>query len=130
MRLLDPGRRQLLQDHACEVLLWAVVSLRLGDAVQEFVVLVDDQYAVRGQALDRERTRHPHLPFVIVGLVVEVLVVRLGRDGIVDLPLAGDSRIPPQSMCLGRLRGPVLGRRARNLPLIPVAIEPGVQVLA
>ena len=129
VRLLDPGRSELFQDHACEVLLRAVVSLRLGDAVQEFVVLVDDQYAVRGQALDRERTRHPHLPVVLVGLVVEVLVVRLCRDGVVDLLLSGDARLPPQSMRLRDLRGPCPRRLAGNLPLLPLAIEPRVEVI-
>ena len=130
MRLLDAGGRELPHDHAREVPLRTVVGLPFRHAVQKLVVLVDRQHAVRRQALDRERPRHPDLPLVLVGLVVEVLVVRLGSYRVVDLLLPGDPRLPPQSMRLRDLRGPRLGRLARNLPFFPVAIEPRVQVLA
>ena len=130
MRLLHAGGRELLQDHAREVLLRAVVGPRLRGTVQELVVLVDRQHAMRRQALHRERSRHPDLPAVIVGLGVEVLVVRPGRDGGIDLLLPGDAGLPPEPMRFDRLRRPRLGRLAGNLPLLPVAIESGVQVLA
>ena len=122
-RLLHAGGRELLQDHGREVLLGPVVGPRLGGAVDELVVLVDRQHAVRRQAVHRERSRHPDLPVVLVGLVVEVLVIGPGRDGSVDLMLPSDARLPPQSMRLDRLRRPVIVVTGRGQSVPPVELK-------
>ncbi len=93
--LLDAGGLEVLQDHAGEILLFAVAELGFRHAVDELVVLVNAQHAVGRNALHREGTGDADLPVVLVGLVVEVFVVRLGGDGGVDRLLAGDARLPP-----------------------------------
>ena len=97
MGLLNAGGFEVLQDHCGEVLLFAVAELGFGDVVDEFVVLVNAQQAVRRQALDRERAGDADFLVVLVGLVVEVFVVGLGRDGGVYFALARDPRRPEGS---------------------------------
>ena len=101
MRLLDARRVQVLQDHGREVLLPVVAGLGLGEVVDEFVILVDAERAVRGQALDRERAGDADDAPILVGLVVQVLEVRLGGDGGVDL-LSAARCAPPTSGGAGR----------------------------
>ena len=55
------------EDRGAEVLLLPVCAGRLGDAVDEFVVLVDAEDAVRREALDRERPGKD----ISIGRVVE-----------------------------------------------------------
>ncbi len=70
-----------------------------------------------GEALDREGAGDA-LRVVRVGPVVEVFDVRLGRDGGVDLRLAGDAGLPVRVELL-RLRRPLVARVAGDLPLLP-----------
>ena len=64
---------------------------------------------------------------VDIGLVVEILVVRLGGDGGVDLPLPGDARLPPLGVCGNGVGGPVVARLTRDIPLNPRLVEGGVE---
>jgi hypothetical protein len=92
--------------------------------------LVHAKHAVRAQALDRERTGYADLLLVLVGLVVEVLELGLGGDGLVDLLLAGDAGLPPFRVQLLRGIWPFGIGVARNLPLLSVLPDGGVQPLA
>ena len=100
------------------------------EAVDQFVVLIHAQHAVRAEALDGERTGHADLLLVLVGLVVEVFELGLGGDGRVDLLLPGDARLPPFGVQLLRCLRPLVVRLARNFPFLPVLLERGVQLLA
>jgi hypothetical protein len=51
-----------------------------GLPVDQFVVFIDPENAVRREALDGERSSDPDLGFVIVGLVVKVFVVGFRSD--------------------------------------------------
>ena len=64
VRLLHAGGAQMGEDRGAEVLRLPVCARRLGDAVDEFVVLVDAEDAVRREALDRERPGDAHLAVV------------------------------------------------------------------
>ena len=88
--------------------------------------------AVRRQALDGERPGDPHALLVLVGLVVEVLEVGLGRDGGVDLLLPRDARLPPVGVQPpSRCGRPFRVGLARDLPIPPTsASERRVQLLA
>ncbi len=91
MGLLDAGGFQVVEDHPGEVLLFAVPEAGFGDVVDELVVLIDTEQAVRRQALHGEGAGDADFLVVLIGLVVEVFVVRLGGDGGVDLLLPGDA---------------------------------------
>ena len=80
MGLLDAGRVQVFQDDGCKVLLSVVAGLGLGQMVDEFVILVDAEGAVRRQALHCERAGDADDAPILVRLVVQVLEVRLGGD--------------------------------------------------
>jgi hypothetical protein len=82
---------------------------------------------VRAQGLHREGAGDAHLALVLVGTVVEVLELGLGRDGIVDFLLSGDAGGPPVGVeLLSGLRPLGIGL-ARNLPFLPpVPLERGV----
>src|SRR6267143_1255425 len=82
-------------------------------------------HPVRRQALDRERPSHPDLPVVRVRLVVEVLELRLGRDGGVDLLLSRDARLPPVGVDGARSVRPLRVRLAEDLPLLPLPTSLG-----
>ncbi len=98
MCLLDAGGFEVFQDHLGKRLLGAVVSAGFGDAINQFVVLVHAEHAVRGKALDGERPGHANYLLVVVGLVVEVFELGLGGDRRIDLTLAGDALFPPLGM--------------------------------
>ena len=70
---------------------------------------------MRRQALHSEGAGDADLPVVIVGLVVEVFVVRLGGDGGVDLLLPGYALFPPETVKVRRLRGPGVARLGGNV---------------
>ena len=101
MRLLDPRRFQVFEDHLRKVgrRLIAIESLApaLGgsDDVNQFVVPINSKRPVRGEAFDREGTSDADAVLVDVRLVVEVFIVRIRRNRRVDLPLARDARFPP-----------------------------------
>ena len=120
VRLLHAGDLEVFQDHFGEGLLGPVLGPVLLDAVDQFVVLVHAQHAVGAEALDREGTGDADLPFVLVGLVVEVLELGLGGDGGVDLLLPRDAGLPPVGVqFLGSLR-PRFVRFARDFPFLPL----------
>ena len=75
--LLDAGRVQMFQDYGREVLMPVVAGLGLGKMVGQFVILVDAGRAMRRQALHRERAGDADDAPILVGLVVQVLEVRL-----------------------------------------------------
>ena len=131
VRLLDARSLEMLEDHRAEVLRLAVCAgRRLGHAVDELVVLVDAEDAVGREALDRERPGDAHLAVVGVGLVVEVLEVRLRGDRGVDLTLARDALLPPLFVQRPRLGRPPLLGLLRDLPFRPRLAEHRVQLLA
>ena len=76
--LLDAGRVQVLQDDGRKVILPVVPGLRRGEMVDQLVILLDAERAVGRQTLRRERAGDADDPPVLVGLVVQVLEVRLG----------------------------------------------------
>ena len=127
VRLLHAGRPEVLQDHVGEVRRLAVAELLVGEGREKFVVLVHRQHPVRRQALDREGTGDADARVVAIGLVVEVLVVRFGSDGGVDLSLAGDARLPPIGMRGRGIGRPIFVGVARDFPLLPLPAEGGVE---
>ena len=130
VRLLHAGGLEVLQDHLGEGLLGSVFGAVFLEAVDQFVVLIHAQHAVRAEALDGEGTGHADLLLVVVGLVVEVFKLGLGGDGRVDLLLPGDAGLPPVGVQLLRRVRPLGIGLARNLPLLPGLLERGVQLLA
>ena len=94
MRLLDAGGFEVLQDYGSEVLSFAVAEFRVGEVVNQFVVLVNPKHAVRRKALHGEGSRHAHLFVVRIGFVVKVFILGFGGDGGVNLFLAGDTQLP------------------------------------
>ena len=62
VRLLNTGRFKVFEDHPREVLLFAVAELGFGDVVDQFVVLINAQHAVRRQAVHRKRSGDADLP--------------------------------------------------------------------
>ena len=125
VRLLHAGGAQVVEDDRGEV----VAAGRLADGVDEFVVLVDGEGTVGRDALDGEGAGDSHLVLVLVGLVVEVFVVGLGRDGGVNLLLAGDALLPPGFVQVFDGLGPALFGLARDLPLLPAGAQGRVQAL-
>ena len=110
VRLLHAGGVQVLQDHGREVLLSVVAGLPLGEMVDQFVILVHTERAVRREALHRERAGDADDSPILVRLVAQVLEVRLGGDGSVDLLLPCDARLPPAAVQLGRAGVPRVAR--------------------
>ena len=106
MRLLHAGGFEVLEDHLGEVCLAPYAALCSFGGIDQLVVLVDAQHAVRAEALDGERPSDADLLLVRVGLVVEVLELGLGGDGGVDLLLPGDACLPPFGVQFGRSLGP------------------------
>ena len=94
MRLLDAGGFEVLQDYGSEILSFAVAEFRVGEVINQFVVLVNPQHAVRRQALHGEGSRHAHLFLVVVGFIVEVFILGFGGDGGVNCFLTGDAPFP------------------------------------
>ena len=121
VRLLHAGGLEVFQDHLREGLLGAVLGARLLQRVDQLVVLVHAEHAVRAKALDRERAGDADLLLVRVGLVVEVFELGLGGDGGVDLLLPGDARLPPVGVQFLRRVRPLGFGLARNLPFLPLS---------
>ena len=91
-----PAVLKVLEDHRAEVLrlrrTWASRSATPSMSSSSSSSAED---AVRREALNCERSGDAHLAVVGVGLVVEVLEVRLRGDRGVDLALACDALFPP-----------------------------------
>ena len=127
MRLLDAGGFEIVEDHRGEVLILAVPATGFGDAVDELVVLVDGERAVRRQALHGEGAGDADFLVVFVGLVVEVFVVGFGGDGGIDLLLSDDALFPPIHVNSSDLLGPSLVGGAGDFPFLVRCAERGVQ---
>ena len=121
VRLLHAGGLEVLQDHLREGLLGAVFGAVFLDGVDQFVVLIHAQHAVRAEALHGEGTGHADLLLVLVGLVVEVFELGLGGDGGVDLLLPGDARLPPVGVQFLRRLRPAWHRPRAESP-IPASV--------
>ena len=130
VRLLHARRLEVLEDHLRKRLPRGVLGVAFRELIDQLVVLVHAEHAVRREALDRERSRDADLPVVRIRLVVEVLELRLGRDGGVDLVLPRDACLPP--ITVDRLRdvGPLRFGLARDLPLLPLLLQRGIQLFA
>ena len=122
----------MFKDHIREILPIAISELGLRNVLDQFVVLVHSlEQAVRRQALNRKRAGDTGLPVVFVGLVIEVLVVGVGRDGSVDLLLPGDALFPPRQV--GRVvsqAGGNIVQRITSTVLVVSASAPDVSVCA
>ncbi len=130
VRLLHAGGLEVLQDHLGEGLLGAVFGTAFPHGVDQSVVLIHAEHAVRTEALHGEGAGHADFLLVVVGLVVEIFKLSLGGDGGVDLLLPGNAGLPPVGVQLpGRSRPLGIGL-ARNLPLLPGLFECCVQRLA
>ena len=119
MGLLHARRLEIFQNDLREVPR-AFALLGGWRGVQQFIVRVHHQGAMRRQTLDRKRPGHAHLFRVFVRLVVEVFKLGLGGDGGVDGFLPLDAPRPPllvQGSGAGR---PVILGLAGNLPFLPV----------
>jgi hypothetical protein len=81
--LLDAGCLEVLQDQPGEGALLSVGARAVGGAVDQLVGGVDAEDPMGGEALDREGAGDGDLRVLRVGLVVEVLDVRLGRVALV-----------------------------------------------
>ena len=125
VRLLHAGGLQVLQDHLGESLLVRVFGAS-SQRIDQLVVLIHAEDAMRREALDRERPGHADLLLVVVGLVVEVFKLGLGGDGGVDLLLAGDARLPPVGVQLLRRLRPLVVGFTRNLPFLPRLLKRSV----
>ena len=93
--LLHAGGFEVFQDHLLEALPRRIPSLAFGDLIDQFIVFIHAQDAVRRQALDRERPGHAHFLVIFIRFVVQVFVIGLGGDGGIDLFLAGNAQLPP-----------------------------------
>ena len=93
--LLYAADLQGIENHLDKVL--GAARIRVGGArrIEHVLVLIHSQNAMRRKALDSKGAGDADLLVVLVGLVVEVLEVGLGRDGGVDCLLAGDALLPP-----------------------------------
>ena len=118
MRLLDARRAQVIENHLGEV-----ADFGFGLAVDQFVILVDAQHAMRRQAFYCERSGDAHFGLIFVGLVVEILGIGFGGDGGVDLLLARDALLPPLAVQGFGFGGPAVFGIARDLPLFPLLFQ-------
>jgi hypothetical protein len=89
------------------------------EGVDQLVVLIHAQHAVRAERFDGEWAGHTHRFLVLVGFVVEVLELGLGGDRGVDFLLPGDAGLPPVGVQFFACVRPFGVGFARNLPLLP-----------
>ena len=127
MRLLHARGVQVLQDHGRKVLLSVVAGLALGEMVDQLVILVHTERTVRRQALHRERASDADDASILVRLVVQVLEVRFGGDGRIDLLLPRDARLPPVAVQFGRAGVPRVSRLVGDLIQGVMAAQSAVQ---
>ena len=128
--LLDPGGPQVLQNHLGEGLFMEVIGTAFVGGINQFIVFIDAEDAVRGEAFDGEGTGDTNLLFVLVRFVVEVFELGLGGDGGIDFPLPGDAGLPPGGVEFPRCLGPFGVGFAGNFPLLPTTFHGGVQLFA
>ena len=90
VRLLHAGGLEVLQDHLREGLLGSVFGARFLQSVDQLIVLVYAQHAMRAQTLNGEWSGDADLLVVRVRLVVEIFELGLGGDGLVDRSALAD----------------------------------------
>ena len=124
MRLLHTSSLEVFQDHLSEGLLLAVAATGFRNVrVNQFVVLIYAEYAVRREALDGERTSHTDFLIVGVGFVVEVFKFGLGGDRGVNFLLPRDACLPPFGMQLLRGVRPLGIGLTRDFPFLPLFLS-------
>src|SRR5258708_7800558 len=112
MRLLDPRCLQIIENSLDKITIIAV--LRIAESVNQFVVLVHAEHAMRRDAFHSKWPSHADFLFVGVGLVVKVFKLGFGGYGGINLFLPSDALPPPFSMqLLGWLR-PRIGGSLRQ----------------
>ena len=104
----------------CEVgdriALFRRLALTLGrfQQIDQFVVPIDRQRAMRRKAFDCEWPGYADAAVVGIGLVIEKFVVGFGSDRGIDFLLPRDARLPEAGEGVPRGRGPgMLAPRAR-----------------
>ena len=95
MCLLHASYLQIFEDHFGKGFHRSVFGTILLEPVDQLVVLVHAQHAVRAKALDGEGARDANLFVVRIGFIVEVFELGLVGDGGVDVLLPGDAGVPP-----------------------------------
>ena len=128
--LLHAGGLEILQDHLGERLLGSVFGLVFLQGVDQFVVLIHAEHAMRAKALHGEGTGNADLLVIGIGLVAEVFKLCLGGDGLVDLLLAGDAGLTPVGVPFLRRIRPLGIGLSGNLPFLPPLPERRVKLLA
>ena len=135
MRLLHAGGAQVFEDHLREIGHGAVARRRLSLAlagfqhIDQFVVPIDGERAMRREAFDSERPSDADAVLVDVRLVVEILESGLGGDGGVDLLFQGNASLPPFGVGVFGGGSPFGVRHARDFPCFPCFAERRVQSL-
>ena len=119
--LLDSRHFEVIQNHGHKV---AAVFTGMGCCrIKQFAVGTDAQHAMRREAFHGERACYTDFFFVLIGLIIQIFVVRLGCDGGIDFLLAGDARSPPVGVQLQCLLVPCRIRFAGDFPLFPFITE-------
>src|SRR5690606_24027740 len=97
--------------------------------VNQLVVFIDHKGSVRRNALNSKWSRYSYHPRILVGLVVQILELRPGRNRRVDLLLTLDAELPPLRVDPFCLIGPAVVGGARYLPFLPALAENRIQLL-
>src|SRR5690606_13736756 len=97
--------------------------------VNQLVVFIDHKGSVRRNALNSKWSRYSYHPRILVGLVVQILELRPGRNRRVDLLLTLDAELPPLRVDPLCLIGPAVVGGARYLPFLPALAENRIQLL-
>jgi hypothetical protein len=116
VRLLHAGGFEVFEHHLPEIF---SAGLALGKLMDQAVVLIAGDEAVRRQALDRKWASDANARIVRVRLIVEVFELGLGGDRTIDLPLPFDPRLPPVGVPPRRFIRPISAGLARDLPFLP-----------
>ena len=131
VRLLHAGSAQVFQDHLRKRLRrFALGVAAHAMSLDEIAVLVQVEGPVGRNALDGEWACHADLSVVDIRLVVQVLELGFRGNRGVDLFLSGDSGLPPPLVEFLRIVIPGRVSFARDLPLLPLFVQRGVQLFA
>ena len=124
--LLDSRHFEVIQNHGHKV---AAVLTGTGCCrIKQFAVRADAQHAMRREAFHGERACYTDFFLVLIGLIIQIFVVRLGCDGGINFLLAGDTRLPPVGVQLQCLLVPCRIRFAGDFPLFPLFAEKFIQL--
>ena len=116
VRLLHARCLQIVEHHLREIV---PAARGIGESIDQGIVGIAGNDAMRRQALDRERPGDANARSVGVGLIVEIFEFGLGRDRGVDLLLPRNPRRPPFAVNFLCLLRPIGAGLPRNLPLFP-----------